>query len=319
MVSPSISPENAPAGRPSITAGATMDNQILFDLFSKTIKAGNLLKKDAALMADFQQILDRLPPMRIGQHGQLQEWMQDLDNPNDKHRHVSHLYGLYPSNQITPYATPELFDAARTTLIHRGDVSTGWSMGWKVNFWARLLDGNHAMKLIKDQLTLVDPVNGGRNGGTYPNFFDAHPPFQIDGNFGCTAGIAEMLLQSHDGAIHFLPALPDEWKDGEITGLRTPGGFEVSFTWRNGEVQKIEIKSTLGGNCRIRVPNEVVQAAGDGLVAAAGTNPNPFFETTQVEKPLISDAARLNELSLQPTLVYDLPTKAGKTYSIAIK
>ncbi|MGD9931262.1 MAG: glycoside hydrolase N-terminal domain-containing protein [Mangrovibacterium sp.] len=319
VVSPSISPENAPAGRPSITAGATMDNQILFDLFSKTIKAGNLLKKDAALMADLQQIVDRLPPMQIGQHGQLQEWMQDLDNPNDKHRHVSHLYGLYPSNQITPYATPELFDAARTTLIHRGDVSTGWSMGWKVNFWARLLDGNHAMKLIKDQLTLVDPVNGGRNGGTYPNFFDAHPPFQIDGNFGCTAGIAEMLLQSHDGAIHFLPALPDEWKDGEITGLRTPGGFEVSFTWRNGEVQKIEIKSTLGGNCRIRVPNEVVQAAGDGLVAAAGTNRNPFFETTQVEKPLISEAAQLNELDLDQTYVYDLPTEAGKTYSIVIK
>src|SRR5690606_11263455 len=151
--------------------------QILFDLFSNTIKAASLLNKDHELMADFRRIKDRLPPMQIGRHGQLQEWLEDLDNPDDKHRHISHLYGLYPGNQITPYATPELFDAARTTLIHRGDVSTGWSMGWKVNFWARLLDGNHAMKLIKDLLTLVDPVNGGRNGGTYPNFFDAHPPF----------------------------------------------------------------------------------------------------------------------------------------------
>jgi alpha-L-fucosidase 2 len=319
VVSPSISPENAPAGRPSITAGATMDNQILFYLFSKTIQTASLLNKDRELMADFQQILDRLPPMQIGQHGQLQEWMEDLDNPNDKHRHVSHLYGLYPSNQITPYATPELFDAARTTLIHRGDVSTGWSMGWKVNFWARLLDGNHAMKLIKDQLTLVDPVSGGRNGGTYPNFFDAHPPFQIDGNFGCTAGIAEMLMQGHDGAIHLLPALPDEWKDGEITGLRTPGGFEVSFKWVNGEVQKIDIKSTLGGNCRIRIPNEVVQLAGSPLVEATDTNPNPFFATPQNERPVISEAAQLNELDLDQTYVYDLQTEAGKTYSIMIK
>ncbi|MCW0483079.1 glycoside hydrolase family 95-like protein, partial [Gaoshiqia sediminis] len=188
-----------------------------------------------------------------------------------------------------------------------------------VNFWARLLDGNHAMKLIKDQLTLVDPVNGGRSGGTYPNFFDAHPPFQIDGNFGCTAGIAEMLMQSHDGAIHLLPALPDEWKDGEITGLRAPGGFELSFTWKNGEVQKIEIKSTLGGNCRIRVPNEVVQAAGNGLVAATGINPNPFYETAQVKRPLISEAAQLNTLDLKQTKVYDLPTEVGKTYSIVIK
>lgn len=319
VVSPSISPENAPAGRPSITAGATMDNQILFDLFSKTIKAASLLNKDRELMADFQQILDRLPPMQIGQHGQLQEWMEDLDNPNDKHRHVSHLYGLYPSNQITPYATPELFDAARTTLIHRGDVSTGWSMGWKVNFWARLLDGNHAMKLIKDQLTLVDPVNGGRNGGTYPNFFDAHPPFQIDGNFGCTAGIAEMLMQSHDGAIHLLPALPDEWKDGEIAGLRAQGGFELSFKWEDGEVQKIEILSTLGGKCRIRIPNEAIQAANSGLSAATGTNHNPFFATAEVKNPLVSEAAQLNELNLKQTHVYDLSTEAGKKYSIAIK
>lgn len=319
VVSPAISPENAPAGRPTICAGATMDNQILFDLFSKTIKAASLLNQDAELMAEFQKILDRLPPMQIGQHGQLQEWIEDLDNPKDEHRHVSHLYGLYPSNQITPYATPELFDAARTTLKHRGDVSTGWSMGWKVNFWARLLDGNHAMKLIKDQLTLVDPVRSGRNGGTYPNFFDAHPPFQIDGNFGCTAGIAEMLMQSHDGAIHLLPALPDEWKTGEITGLRAPGGFEVSFSWSDGKIQHVDIKSNLGGNCRIRVPNALLAAKGAALEVAQAVNPNPFYEVPGVKTPIVSEAAKLNALQLDETQLYDLPTEAGKVYSLKIK
>ncbi len=273
VVCPSISPENAPAGRPSVCAGTTMDNQILFDLFSKTIEAAKLLDKDVALMSEFQKIRDRLPPMQIGQYGQLQEWMEDLDNPDDKHRHVSHLYGLYPGNQITPYTTPELFDAARTSLIYRGDVSTGWSMGWKVNLWARLLDGNHAMKLIKDQLTLVDPARSRRmGGGTYPNLFDAHPPFQIDGNFGCAAGIAEMLMQSHAGAIHLLPALPDEWPAGKITGLRAPGGFEISFSWDNGVVQHVEVKSTLGGNCRIRVANELVARGNANLEIASGKN-----------------------------------------------
>lgn len=318
VVSPSNSPENAPAGRPSICAGATMDNQLLFDLFTHTIKAAKLLNKDQAFSNDIKKMLDRLPPMQIGQHGQLQEWMEDLDSPDDKHRHVSHLYGLHPSNQISPYRTPELFDASRTTLIHRGDVSTGWSMGWKVNFWARLLDGNHAMKLIRDQLTLVNPERS-RSGGTYPNFLDAHPPFQIDGNFGCTAGIAEMLLQSHDGAIHFLPALPDEWENGEIKGIRTPGGFEVSFVWENARVTRIEIKSTLGGNCRIRVPNRVSVDGGATLIAASGENPNPFFDTPQIKDPLISESAKLNPLNLKPTLLFDFDTRAGETYTLKVQ
>ncbi|MBN1185138.1 MAG: glycoside hydrolase family 95 protein, partial [Bacteroidales bacterium] len=319
VVSPSISPENAPVGRPSICAGATMDNQLLFDLFNKTIKAATLLQKDSGMIAEFRKITDRLPPMQIGRNGQLQEWMEDLDNPDDKHRHVSHLYGLHPGNQISPYTSPELFDAARTNLIQRGDVSTGWSMGWKVNFWARLLDGNHALKLIKDQLTLVDPVNSGGNGGTYPNFLDAHPPFQIDGNFGCTAGIAEMLLQSHDGAIHFLPALPDEWKNGEISGLRTPGGFEVSFKWQDGQIGQIIIKSYMGGNCRIRVPNEIILTNGEALPIASGKNTNPFFETPIIKKPFISESAKLNQLKLKSTYLYDLHTEAGKNYTISCK
>lgn len=316
VVSPSISPENSPAGRPSLCAGATMDNQLLFDLFTITLRAAELLGEDNTIKDEFRKIIDRLPPMQIGRFGQLQEWMEDLDNPGDKHRHISHLYGLYPSNQISPYSNPELFDAARTTLIHRGDVSTGWSMGWKVNFWARLLDGNNAMKLIKDQLTLVDPIRSGNNGGTYPNFLDAHPPFQIDGNFGCTAGIAEMLLQSHDGAIHLLPALPDEWKNGKVKGLRAPGGFEVSFEWKDGKIKKMEIFSRLGGNCRIRVPNELSVYKKTGLKTAEGENSNPFYEIPEIKKPLIADGVNKKSLELKKTFVYDLPTKPGKKYSL---
>ena len=317
VTNPSISPENAPAGRPSVCAGPTVDNQILFDLYRRTIQAAKLLNKDKDLISDFQKTLDRLPPMQIGQYGQIQEWMEDLDSPDDKHRHISHLYGLYPSNQISPYSSPKLFEAARTTLKHRGDVSTGWSMGWKVNFWARMLDGNHAYKLIEDQLSLVSTENNsGESGGTYPNLLDAHPPFQIDGNFGCAVGIAEMLMQSHDGAIHFLPALPDEWQNGEITGLRTPGGFEVGFQWEEGEVQTIELKSKLGGNCRIRVPNEMALSEGSGLQTASGVNPNPFFEKPQIKEPLISDSAEINEVKLVPTQVYDLKTQKGETYTL---
>jgi len=324
VVSPSISPENTPFGHSSaLSAGTTMDNQLLFDLFTKTIKAARLLKQDEALTADFQKILDRLPPMQVGRFGQLQEWLGDWDNPNDQNRHVSHLYGLYPSNQISPYTSPKLFDAARTSLIHRGDVSTGWSMGWKVNFWARLLDGNHAQKLIKDQLTLVNPVNSrfgyGSGGGTYPNFFDAHPPFQIDGNFGCTSGITEMLLQSQDGAINILPALPDDWKNGSISGLRTYGGFDISITWENNQVQKIIIISHLGGNCRIRVPNEIDLSGNKKLIPASGDNSNAFFAQVKVKDPLISASANLNPVTLKQTFLYDLPTEIGKVYTLIHK
>jgi len=315
VVSPSISPENNPQGRPSVCAGTTMDNQILFDLFTKTIKAAAILGRDKALMADFQKIADRLPPMQIGQYGQLQEWMEDLDNPNDQHRHVSHLYGLYPGNQISPATSPELFQAVRTTLTQRGDVSTGWSMGWKVNFWARLLDGNHALKLIKDQLTLVDPLHDGGKGGTYPNLFDAHPPFQIDGNFGCTAGISEMLLQCHNGAVHLLPALPDDWANGQISGLRTVGGFETDFTWANGKIQKVVIKSTLGGNLRLRLPNGLKAANGKALTAASGVNPNSFFEMPRIKQPLISAKANISTQPLKPVVEYDIPTQPGQVYT----
>lgn len=321
VVSPSVSPENIPQDHQgsALAAGNTMDNQIVFDLFSKTIKAAQILNLDQEQIAKWKGVIDRLPPMQIGKYGQLQEWIEDWDNPNDKHRHVSHLYGLFPSNQINPVTTPELFDASKTVLIHRGDVSTGWSMGWKVNLWAKLLDGNHAYKLIKDQLSLVEKDGWGEKGGTYANLFDAHPPFQIDGNFGCTSGITEMLLQTQNGSIDILPALPEEWKNGKITGLRTYGGFEVNLVWENNQITKITIKSNLGGNCRIRVPNEVELIGKLKLKTAKGDNSNPFFEIPKIKKPIISADAKLNEVVLKPTFLYDFDTEAGKTYTLIIK
>ena len=317
VVSPSMSPENAPRAHKgkSIAAGATMDNQLVFDLFSNTIRAAEALNTDKDLVAKIKDMRKKLAPMQVGQYGQLQEWMQDLDDPNDKHRHVSHLFGLYPANQISPLRTPELFDAAHTSLIQRGDVSTGWSMGWKVNLWARLQDGNHAYKLIRNQLTPTGLNKGGENsgGGTYPNLFDAHPPFQIDGNFGCTAGITEMLLQTHDGAIQLLPAMPDEWQDGSISGLRAPGGFEIeNITWKNGKLSKVVIKSKLGGNCRLRVPNAIT---GNSLKQAEGDNPNQFYQIDKIATPVISAKANLNKPSINETILYDFDTAAGKTYT----
>jgi alpha-L-fucosidase 2 len=254
--------------------------------------------------------------MKIGSYGQLQEWMEDLDDPKDNHRHVSHLYGLFPSNQISPFTTPELLDASRTVLVHRGDVSTGWSMGWKVNLWAKLLDGNHANKLIKDQLTLVEKDGWGSKGGTYPNLFDAHPPFQIDGNFGCTSGITEMLLQTQNGFIDILPALPVEWKNGSISGLKAYGGFEVSIIWENDQAKEITIKSGSGGNCRIRLPNEMQLSGNAELKKAEGKNPNSLFEIPETPKPVISDKAKLNPVEIKTDLIYDFPTEAGKVYTL---
>ncbi|MBN2012131.1 glycoside hydrolase family 95 protein [candidate division KSB1 bacterium] len=317
VVCPSVSPENAPSVHPgvSISAGTTMDNQLLFDLFTKTIKAAEILKTDTEFVIQIRNTLNRLPPMQVGQWGQLQEWMLDWDNPDDHHRHVSHLYGLFPSNQISPYRTPELFAAAKTSLIARGDESTGWSMGWKVNLWAHLLDGNHALKLITDQLTPSIQPNGKQKGGTYPNMFDAHPPFQIDGNFGFTAGVAEMLLQSNDGAVFVLPALPDAWKNGIIKGLRARGGFEIeALEWKNGEVSKLVIKSNLGGNCRIRSYSPLKVEVRATFVLAKGENSNPFYVAPHVKAPIISQKATILPVNLKDTFVYDIATKSGGKY-----
>ena len=316
VVCPSLSPENTyiKDKRVSISAGCTMDNQIVFELFSNSIRAAEILGVDSKFADTLREMRKRLPPMQIGQHNQLQEWLGDWDDPKDTHRHVSQLYGLYPSYQISPIRTPELFDAATTTLRQRGDVSTGWSMGWKVNFWARLLDGNHALKLITDQLHLVagDSVRG--PGGTYANMFDAHPPFQIDGNFGCTAGIAEMFLQSHDGVIQILPALPDKWREGSVRGLIARGGFEIDIRWKDGKLNALTIKSKLGGNCRLRVYHPIETERGIALNEASGENPNLFFFVPPTHKPLISAKATLVAPVLKASYVYDIRTKAGGVY-----
>ncbi|WP_282132828.1 glycoside hydrolase family 95 protein [Cellulophaga baltica] len=316
IISPTISPEHGPKGRDksvNIAAGTTMDNQLVFDLLTKTVAAAKLLDIDKELIQRIEQTLPKLPPMQVGQYNQLQEWMQDVDDPEDKHRHVSHLYGLYPSNLISPYRNPELFEAARNTLIQRGDPSTGWSMNWKINLWARLLDGNHAYRLMGDQIKLVGRPDSPKGGGTYANMLDAHPPFQIDGNFGFTSGLTEMLVQSHDGAIHLLPALPDVWSEGKVNGLRARGGFEIaSMQWKDGVLVKAVIKSTLGGDCRIRSYNELKFEDEKDLMTAQEINQNPFYQTPKTKKALVSKTVISKSLELKPTYVYDIPTTIGQ-------
>jgi len=314
VVAPSMSPENTYLSGVGISAGTTMDNQLVYDVLSNAFRSATILGLDKTFTDTLQMMIKRLPPMQVGQYSQLQEWLQDMDNPNDKHRHVSHLYGLFPGNQISPFNTPELFEAARNSLVYRGDKSTGWSMGWKVNLWARLLDGNRAYKLIADQLTPAPMEASGQNGGTYPNLFDAHPPFQIDGNFGCTSGIAEMLVQSHDGSIYLLPAIPDQWKQGTVKGLIARGGFVIDMSWKNGKITWLKIQSKLGGNCQLRLTSELKPKGNVTLKAAMGNNPNPLFAIADTKKPIVSEKASLQGITVNAGKLYDFNTTAGMSY-----
>jgi alpha-L-fucosidase 2 len=314
VVCPSISPENHPHGRKaSLYAGITMDNELVADLFTHTMQAAKLLNVDQAFADTISALRNQLTPLRIGQHGQLQEWAEDWDHPNDHHRHVSHLWALYPGNSISPFRTPTSFEAAKMSLIQRGDPSTGWSMGWKVCLWARCLDGDHAYRLIQNQLSLIpDTVERGANGGTYPNMFDAHPPFQIDGNFGCTAGIAEMLVQSHDGFVNLLPALPKTWPKGRLKGIRTVGGFIVEdMIWEDSRLKLVVVRSTLGGNLRIGTKEK---AQSYSPVSSESPNPNPLF--TVWSMPVEKDGQLLIGNSNNLLYLYDIETHKGETYQI---